>query len=309
MTAPMTRRAFVERAAAAAAAAALPLRASRAQAPALEVTDLGRGLALIAGAGANVTLLDTGERLVLVDAGRAERTAALLALLAQRWPGRSVQAVFNTNWGEEHTGANARLNAAGAESLAHENTKLWMGAEFAIEWSGRTHERVAPAALPTRTFYQGGTLPAGDTSVAYGYLPRAHTDGDVYVHLPEHDVLVVSDLLAVGGYPAVDWVTGGWIGGMRDATKALLEIAGPATRIVAADGSPHGRAALEGQLALCETALKAVANCYRAGGSLEDFLASAPVADFEDERGDAREFLALVYEGAWGHVRELGGTI
>ena len=43
--------------------------------------------------------------------------------------------------------------------------------------------------------------------------------------------------------------------------------------------------------------------------SFEDFVASAPTREFDAERGDPSQFLALVYKGAWGHNRELGGTI
>jgi hypothetical protein len=293
----MPRRAFVARAAAAAAAAALVPRLSSPQAVAqraapaagFDAVDLADGLALIRGAGAHITVLETRDGLVLVDAGLPERTAALTDFLTERWPGRPVHTLFNTNWRDEHTGGNTALHAAGAESLAHENTRLWMAAEFEIEWAGRTHSRSARETWPKATFYEGGTRTVGEARLGYGHLERAHTD-----------------LLAVDAYPLVDWVTGGWIGGMADATKALLEIAGPGTRIVAASGPVQRRDALEAQLELCETVLASVRTCYRSGGSLEDFIASAPAAAFEDERGDPTEFLALVYEGAWGHARSLG---
>jgi hypothetical protein len=122
-------------------------------------------------------------------------------------------------------------------------------------------------------------------------------------------VLVVSDLLAVGSYPVIDYVTGGWIGGMGDATAALLEIADSGTRIIAATGAVQSRADLESQLKLCTAVREAVRDAYSSGYSLDEFLATRRARGFESQRGDPTLFLQLAYRGAWGHVRELGGGI
>lgn len=275
----------------------------------LELVELDERLAVVTGAGANVTVGVGPDALVLVDTGHAEHADALIELLARRWPGKPVRTVFNTNWRAEHTGANAAFRVLGARVFAHENTKLWMGARFDVPWQGLAHAPSPASALPNYTFYGAGELELGDETVAYGILPRAHTDGDVYVHFRSSDVLVASDLLTVHGYPVLDHVTGGWIGGMRDATRALLALCGDATRIVPAEGVAQRRAALEAQLELLEHVLRQVAMSYRSGGSLEDFLGTAPAAEFAAERGDPTEFLELVYEGAYPYVRELGGII
>jgi glyoxylase-like metal-dependent hydrolase (beta-lactamase superfamily II) len=310
MTNVTTRRDWLQGATAFAAAAALPRGLlGQPAADALRLVELGGDVAVIAGGGANVTVADGVDGLVVVDGGFEADFAVLRGLLEQRWPGRPVATVFNTNWRPEHTGANALLRGAGARILAHENTKLWMGAKFAVEWSGERHERVPKPALPTETFYTGGAFGSGARRVEYGHLPRAHTDGDAYVFFPDANVLAVSDLLAVGGYPIVDYVTGGWIGGMVDATRALLEVANGRTRIIPAAGEPQSRSSLQTQLELCVAARDAVAGTYRQGGTLADFVAVEPTAGFESGRGDPKLFLSLVYEGAWGHVRELRGII
>jgi cyclase len=306
----MTRRTWLAGAMSAAVAApGLRALAQPASARGLDVVELTERVAVIRGAGANVTVVHTPAGLALVDAGSSERAADLLRLLNERWPGVPVLEVFNTNWRPEHTGANAALRASDARIRAHENTKLWMGAAFDVKWAGYRHERRPPAALPTDTFYNSGSLDLGGVTLRWGYLPRAHTDGDIYVAVPDDDVLVVSDLLAVDGYPVVDFETGGWIGGMVEATRALMEAAGPATQIVPAVGGAQTREALETQLDLCTAAMEQVAATYRAGGTLEDFLAAEPVAEFAGARGDPNLFLVLVYEGAYYHVRQLGGVI
>ncbi|HEY8521171.1 MAG TPA: MBL fold metallo-hydrolase [Gammaproteobacteria bacterium] len=275
----------------------------------LEWRDLGDGAGLIAGAGANVVVVPTTAGLVMVDGGLAEHTAALLDLIEQRFPGERVRLLFNTNWRLEHTGANEALAAAGARILAHENTKLWIGGDFFVPWENRHYAPRPRAAWPTDTFYTSGETELGGEPIRYEYLPRAHTDGDIAVLFPRRNLLVASDLLAVDRYPIPDYATGGWIRGLEEATAALLELSDEATRIVPALGRVATRADLEAQLTLCRTVSEGIATALRGGASLEDFRAMQPTAPFDARYGDPELFLALVYKGALGHVRELGGII
>ncbi|HEX6999102.1 MAG TPA: MBL fold metallo-hydrolase [Gammaproteobacteria bacterium] len=294
------------------AQAAAPLaRAQHAGAPAprLEWSDLGDGAGVVAGAGANVVVVPTTAGLVMVDGGLAARSPALLELIARRFPGEPVRMLFNTNWRPEHTGSNEALSAAGARILAHENTKLWIGGDFFVPWENRHYPPRPRAAWPTETFYVSGETALGGEPIRYEYLPRAHTDGDVAVLFPERNLLVASDLLAVDRYPIPDYATGGWIRGLEEATAALLELSDEETRIVPAHGPVATRAALEAQLTLCETVSEGIAAALRRGASLEDFRAMKPTAEFDARYGDPELFLALVYKGALGHVRELGGII
>ena len=275
----------------------------------LRATDLAANLVLIEGAGANVVALGSADGLLLVDAGNEAQAAALQRALAQRWPGRPVDVLFNTNWREEHTGGNAALRGAGATVLAHENTKLWLGGDFFVEWEDRHYAPRPAATWPTKTFYTSGNLEIGGQRLEYWHLPRAHTDGDVAVFLPEANVLVASDLLTVGRYPVPDYATGGWIGGLVDATQKLLDATDARTRIIAAEGGVYGRAELEAQLELCTAVRLKAAEAFRAGMSQADFIASQPTAAFDGKRGDPALFLRLVYKGGFAHLRELGGVI
>jgi glyoxylase-like metal-dependent hydrolase (beta-lactamase superfamily II) len=310
MEAALTRRQALIGATAGLVAARWPRRASaQAAAPALTVTDLGSDLALVAGAGANVLVLATADGLLLVDGGAARHSAALRSVLAERWPGRSVEVLFNSNWREEHTGGNAALRAAGATVMAHENTKLWLGGDFFVEWEDRHYAPRPAAELPNKTFYESGSVDFGGRQVEYWYVPRAHTDGDVAVFFGDANVLVASDLLSVGRYPVPDYATGGWIGGLVDGSKQLLDATDASTRIVAASGKVYGRAELEAQLQMCTAVRQHAAQAFRVGMSLADFVASKPTAAFDERWGDPRQFLPLVYKGGFAHLRELGGVI
>jgi glyoxylase-like metal-dependent hydrolase (beta-lactamase superfamily II) len=264
---------------------------------------------LVEGVGANVVAFAGADNVLLVDGGAEAHAPALERTLAEHWPGKPPAVVFNSNWREEHTGANAVWRAAGATVMAHENTKLWLGGDFFVEWEDRHYAPRPAAMLPTKTFYTSGQLDFGGAAVEYWYVPRAHTDGDVAVFFPGANVLVASDLLSVGRYPVPDYSTGGWIGGFVDATKMLLDATDASTRIVAARGGVHGRAELESQLAMCTAVRSKAAEAFRSGMSLADFVASKPTAEFDAKWGDPAQFLRLVYEGGFAHLRELGGVI
>jgi glyoxylase-like metal-dependent hydrolase (beta-lactamase superfamily II) len=276
----------------------------------LAADSLAEHLVQITGAGANVVVLVQPDGLLLIDGGVPERSAELLDFIAARWPTRPIQTLFNTNWRWEHTGSNAALGRAGATIMAHENTKLWLGADFAIEWDGDLEHAPYPReALPTQTFYTGGNLAFGSEPVTYGYLPQAHTDGDVYLHFPNRNVLVVSDLLSVGSYPIVDYVTGGWLGGMANAAQELLALADTNTKIIPAVGPVQSRADLQRYHEMCLAVKDRVARLIKSGLSLEESRAAAPTADFDAQWGDPDLFVTLVYKGLWAHVRELGGIL
>jgi len=294
--------------AAGAVAAAWPrLGAAQHAAPAL--TDLGTDLVLVEGTGANVTALATDDGLLLVDVGGEAHAAALQGALGERWPGRAVKVAFNTNWRDEHTGANGELRGAGATVMAHENTKLWLDGDFFVDWEDRHYAPHPAAMLPNKTFYTSGKVDLGGRNIEYWHLPRAHTDGDVAVFFPDANVLVASDLLSVGRYPLPDYATGGWIGGLFEATQKLLDSTDAKTRIVAAHGGVYGRAQLDAQLELLTAVRSKVAEAFRVGMSFADFVASKPTEAFDAKWGDPQPFLRLAYKGGFAHLRELGGVI
>ncbi len=305
MNARPSRRSFVAGALAGAAACAWPFRGRTEGRPPLTATALTPELIVVTGAGANVTIHAGRRGALLVDGGLPERTQDVLAVLGAFAGSRTVARLFDTSWRPEHTGANAALRAAGAAVVAHENTKRWLGTAFEVPWEHRKHAAQPEAALPSETVAGDGRVDFAGLTISYGHVRQAHTDGDLYVRFPDANVLAVGELLAVGRYPVVDYVTGGWIGGLAEATRKLLDIADEKTRVVPALGPVQGRAALEAQLRLCTTVLDAVRGAYAHGRTLAEFAGMRPTAAFDAERGDPALFLRLVYEGAARHRNEL----
>jgi cyclase len=303
------RRAFLRTVAGGAAGVALCRHAFAENAP-LQVNKLSDTFLLITGAGGNVLAVLGPESVLLVNGGLAERSEELLKLVKDQSGGKRVQVLFNTCWHPQHTGSNEALGKAGAKIIAHENTKLWLGTEIDCGWQKRTYEPNPKVSLPNQTFYTGvQKMTFGKEPVEYGYMPQAHTDGDIYVFFPGPNILVAGDVVSIGAYPIVDYTTGGWLGGMIEGQKALLKVTNASTRIVVGSGSVMSTADLEAENQMLATLKDRFAKLMKQGMGPKEMIAAAPTKDFDEKWGNPELFIELAYRGMWGHVRELGGIV
>jgi glyoxylase-like metal-dependent hydrolase (beta-lactamase superfamily II) len=291
------------------AAGAASLSLVRAQSTPITATKLADNYIHISGAGSNVLLVTGPDGALLVDGGSPEHSADLLKVASEQAGGRKVQALFNTHWHLESTGSNDALGKSGAKIIAHENTKLWMGTDIICKWRNKTFQPRAKEALPNQTFYTTGKMTFGKEQVVYGYLGQAHTDGDIYVFFPGPNILMTGDVMSVGQYPILDWTTGGWIGGLADASKALLSVSDAQTRIIPGSGPVQGRADLQAQADMCAAVRTSLVLLLRKGMSAKEMLAAAPTKDFDAKWGNPELFVTNAYPGLWGHVREAGGIV
>jgi cyclase len=298
------RRDFLQLLAAGAAGVSLPsiLGGARDATP-ITATKLAENFIEIAGAGSNVLLFTGPDGSAMVDGGLAEQSAELLKIVSEQSHAKPVRVLFNTHWHAEHTGSNETLAKAGAKIIAHENTKQWLSAEVSLP----------KAALPGDTFYATVAttrkMTFGDEPIEYGYLPQAHTDGDIYVYFPRPNILMAGDVVSVGGYPILDYSSGGWIGGMAQASKTLLTVANAETRIIPGTGPMQTRADLEAQEKMLATVMERLVKLLKQGMSAKDMIAAAPTKEFDAKWGNPELFIANAYPGLWGHVRELGGIV
>jgi glyoxylase-like metal-dependent hydrolase (beta-lactamase superfamily II) len=264
---------------------------------------------LFTGAGGNVFATSTGDGVLLVDTGLAESARALLKAVSRRYQGDRPVAAFNTHWHYDHAGGDAMVREMGARIYAHENTRLWLGGDFYVPWEDRHYTPLPEAALPTDTFYVSGETTIGGRDIAYVHLPRAHTDGDIYVHLRDADIIVAGDLVSVGAYPMLDWYTGGWIGAHAQATEALLEASGPNTRIVPGKGPVVGRDHLEKQHEMLVAVRDRIFAAVRQGKSAREMLEARVTEGFDEEWGDPTQFVMNTYPGLWAHSYEVGQVV
>jgi glyoxylase-like metal-dependent hydrolase (beta-lactamase superfamily II) len=301
----LQRREFLHALAAGAAALSIPRAAlgqiSSTKLTAIKLTDKVR---LVTGAGNNVVVLSGGDESLLVDCGDATHAQELLGLAGR------VNTVFNTHWHPESTGANDAMAKAGAKLVSHVNTKLWMTQEIIHDWEKKIFPPRAKSALPSETFYTTGMTTFGGEPVEYGLMPLAHTDGDIFVHFMQSNVLVVGDAVQAGRLPYLDYPTGGWLGGMQDAHRTVLRRANEGTKIVPATGPVMTKAGVQASLDLLTKVRDQLVKLMKQGKGAQDMIDAKAMKDFEGQlTGDPDMFIFTAYRGLWAHARELGGIV
>jgi len=214
--------------------------------------------------------------------------------------GGPVRTLFNTHWHPEQTGSNETLGKAGAQIIAQENTRLWLTTDVKWPWNGQTFKRLPKVAQPNKTFYTSDTLEPG---VRYGYLPDCgHTDGDLYVYFERQNVLAAGDLVSTQSWPTVDYITGGWIGGMVGATQRLLTIANEQTRIVPARGPVLSFADLKTQASMYATIYERLSTLLNRGRGPSEAVAAKPTKEFDAQMGNSDEFVRRGFESLWAYL-------
>jgi glyoxylase-like metal-dependent hydrolase (beta-lactamase superfamily II) len=185
-----------------------------------------------------------------------------------------------------------------------------MTQEIIHDWEKKTYPPRAKQARPTETFYTTGKATFGGEPIEYGIMPMAHTDGDIYVHFTQSNVLVAGDAVQPGRLPLLDWRCDGWIGGMQDAHRTLLRIANDTTKIVPGSGPVMTKDDLQANLDTVTKLRDHLVKLLKSGKGPEQMIAEKAMKDFEGQlSGDPDVFLYTAYRGLWAHARELGGIV
>jgi glyoxylase-like metal-dependent hydrolase (beta-lactamase superfamily II) len=249
---------------------------------------------------ANVVAQTTAGGVLLVDGMSARASDALMKAVAALPGGGSVHTIFNTHWHPEQIGSNEAIGRAGKTIVAHENTRLWLTTDVTWPWNGKQFKRLPKIAQPNKTLYTTGKLESG---VQYGYIPdAAHTDGDLYVFFPKQNVLAVGDVMSGQGWPVVDYITGGWIGGIVGGLQRLQTIANDDTRIVPGHGPVLGMKDLKAQTDMYGTIYDRLSTMLNRGRGPTEAVAAQPAKEFEAQMGNADEFVRRAFESLWAYL-------
>ena len=139
-------------------------------------------------------------------------------------------------------------------------------------------------------------------------VPPAHTDGDLFVHFRKADVISCGDLVSFGFYPNIDASSRGWLGGMVAGVGRILEVAGPATRIIPGHGPVGTADDLRAYRKMLVGVYDKVAPMVEAGKPVEDILRARPTAAFDPTWGggffNGAIFTRLVHGGLVKHREE-----
>ncbi|PYS42165.1 MAG: hypothetical protein DMG14_04865 [Acidobacteria bacterium] len=267
------------------------------------ITRLTDALSLI-NAGTNVLAFSTSDGMILIDTGSPQSGAALKSALTT-----PVRTVFNTHYHLEITGSNETFGQAGAKIIAHERTRQWMSTDYWIAAEDRFEKARPNAARPTETFLTTGSLRAGGEQIDYGYLPLAHTSGDIYIFFKTSNVLAVGDVASPQRDPALDYFTGAWIGGRVDAMDIILKLSNEQTRIVPAYGPVVTRAEFKAERDMMEEVRARLWKQVREGEGPKEMLEGGVLNGLSRTWKDPYKFLYDAAKGLWAHHSKLDPNV
>jgi cyclase len=256
-------------------------------------------LAVMDAGGANVVALSTDDGLILVDSGAPKSFTA---------PAK-VRILFNTHYHTDQTGNNEIFGAAGAKIIAHERTRQWMSTDYWVPAEDRYEKARPKAAWPTEVFETTGSLKAGGEQIDYGYLPLAHTSGDIYVYFRTWNVLAVGDVASPLRDPALDYFTGAWIAGRVEAMDLLLKLANEQTKIVPAYGSVMTRTEFKAERDMMEEVRARLFKQVREGEGPKDMLEEGLLNGLPRTWKDPYKFLYDADKGLWAHHDKVDANV
>ncbi len=267
-------------------------------------TALDSRVSVLSGGGGNVTLVETGASALLVDTGNAASSRSLDAAVEEATD-HPVTTVFNTHWHPDQTGSNARFGEAGATIIAHAKTRQRLRSGYYVATEARYEAPLPEAALPVRTVHTNDALEVDGLAIEFGYLIQAHTDGDIYVRVPEHNLIVAGDVIAPELDPGFDWFGGGWLGGRVDSLALLLELSDADTRFVPGFGPVIDRSAVQAEHDLLLELFERMVEHVRLGETADDMLAAGVLDGLGRRFTDPHRLLYDLHKGFWAHHNKL----
>jgi len=214
-----------------------PAQASRAPDPTpndgnIHVFHVAGSVYMLTGDGANIAVQVGPQGAFVVDTGAGKLSDKVVAEIG-KLSSKPIQFIVNTSFHPEHTGGNAKLQAAGADPSL---TGSFFSNQFADAGQGATiigHQNVqtrmqelkppAPAP-PSDTYFEDRRRKYhNEEAVEMFPLPNAITDGDSVVHFRRSDVIVTGDVFTTTQYPFIDVKNGGSLQGEIRALNFILD--------------------------------------------------------------------------------------
>ena len=251
-------------------------------------------MTLLQGAGCNVIAIPgpiDGDGALMIDGGLATNADALLAAVRDVTGNSRIHTLINTHWHPEQTGANEAVGRNGGVIFAHDKTRMYLSnTVYSVTFEGR-RPPLPQAARPNRTTSGDGSLKFAGQQIDYGYLPAAHTDGDLYLHFPEMNLLVAGGVVSGEEWPILDYRNGAWLGGRVRAVERLAGLVVPDTRVVPAHGRVMTGSDIVRHRDIYQKLYLTMIDYMNMGLGPEDAVERNPLKPYEAEFGDPSVFL------------------
>lgn len=167
----------------------------------VELVAVGKGVWHITGGTHHSMVIEMTDHLVVVEAPLyEERSQAVLAELARKFPGKPVRTVVNTHFHNDHSGGLRAYVAVGASVVTGKINEPFLQRMFTAQHSrvSDSLQREKKAAVIETVETEKKTITDGERTVDVYPVMTTHSVGMLVVHLPQDKLLFVSDLFSPG---------------------------------------------------------------------------------------------------------------
>ena len=233
---------------------------------------LSDNLHVLYGQGVNIAISTGDDGIYIVDDQFARLSDGIKAQISKLKSG-VPEFVINTHHHGDHTGGNENFANAGSHVIAHHNVY------------SRLKEKHGEGSkyLPVISFSKDMTLHFNNEHAQLWHYHNAHTDGDAVIFYEKANADHLGDIFFnLNSLPFVDVDvdvdSGGSLDGVIKAVSDVLTKVDCATKVIPGHGPVTNKAGLESYLSLLKQARELMLNAMVDNKSLEDVLASKPLA-------------------------------
>ena len=239
----------------------------------IKTTKIGGNFYTLEGQGGTIGVLVGPDGVFMVDSQFAPLTEKIVAAIRQI-SDRPIRFMVNTHVHGDHTGGNENLAKMGVTIVARDELRARLAAP-------PTGAKPSPAALPLVTYRGAMTFHMNGEDVQLIAVPAAHTDGDTMVRFPGVNVIMTGDFYRSVGYPNIDRANGGTLNGLIAGLNAVIDAAGPATKIIPGHGAIADKTGVAAHRDMVLAIRDKVATLVRQGKTQEETVAAKPTSEYD----------------------------
>jgi len=242
------------------------------------------GLFMLTGSGGNIGLSTGADGAFIIDTQYAPLSDKIRAAVRAAGGG-DVKFVVNTHFHGDHTGGNENFGNGGATIMAQDNVQVRLSSPQVSTLDGSTTPAAPAAAIPVLTYAARMTFHWNGNTVNMLHAANAHTDGDSIIHFTNLNAFHMGDTFFNGGYPFIDYGSGGSINGIIAAAETVLARSNSATKIIPGHGPLATPVELRAYLEMLRACRDRFQSLIDQGRSEDDVVAAKPTAEFDAQWG------------------------
>ena len=253
-------------------------------------------LYVLFGAGGNIAVSVGTQGVLMVDDQFPELLPKIEAAVRELG-GDDIDFVVNTHWHFDHADGNMGLGPKGVWLVSQANSRSMMLDPHNINLVGISYDQPAyPAsALPIITFDDHMQFHFNGQKIDLLHFGAAHTTGDTAVIFRGSNAVHLGDVYNNSGYPFIDADNGGSVDGIISFCQSVLDSINEHTVVIPGHGPVSDYSGLKEYISIISRARDNILELIDKGASLEEVIAAAPTAQWDEKMGDPIRFIDRAY--------------